>query len=561
MIKSLSTLKRKIFLSIIACAFAVLLVLSLTACGSKSLTEDDLIEMGFNVAVVFDYNGGAVNSVDKTKLRIKEGSKIPDPGSEKNQLDNPIRNGYSFKNFVTAKLNENGEALRDENGEIIPDKVWNFEKDIPDGDIVLYAQWWDNYKMVLHYGDEFSDSQTVSIYRSADGAPGALIAPNFNIDGYTVLDYYYDRDFTNIVESIPIIVDSSSFENSQDGLTLDIWCDALQGSYTVVRSAGDFKSFGETENIYLYNNITMPADSRAVTFPERYSGNFIGNGNKITDLKVELGSSSVNERNYGLFKTVSGGANITDVTFENIYMSINLYATLPEINIAFFAGQIDSGATVSDVVISGTVDYEVDAGFTSFDKITVNEFANISNGTVTNSKVEKMDIIGSAAVYTSDRSYAVYVKGPYTDGEIIPESVYAMAMRVGESSSYNSLRFRTIVKNPYYIIGYTVTTSRGNFCITVSNNNGIYLAEVTDSTTVYTSDNNVGVYFRSHSENNRVVLDELYGMQMRVNGAVTECNVSLITENPDGTYSVTTDSASYIITIQETNGRYTAVVQ
>ena len=176
MINSLNKIRKKFILAFIASVFVALALFGLTGCANESLTEDDIIAMGYNVAVVFDYQGGTVKDTRQVKIRIKEGSKVPDPHTSKSTVGIPVRDAYSFKNFCVAQTDENGELLRDADGNLVPGKVWDFENDIPDGDMTLMAQWWDNYKMVLHYGDDYAYTKQRSISRTQSGDPTFVLS-------------------------------------------------------------------------------------------------------------------------------------------------------------------------------------------------------------------------------------------------------------------------------------------------------------------------------------------------------------------------------------------------
>lgn len=547
---------RRLLLLISTVALAAISALGLVACGHEALTEEDLIEMGYTVVVNFDYNGGTANSQPSTKIRLKEGSKVPNPGNDSNQLKNPVRSLYSFKNFVTAKLDENGEPIR-ENGEIVPDKVWDFKTDIPKGEITLYAQWWNNYKVNLHYGDNLESVKTSYVPRNTDGTPVGLVSAGYNIEGHTVIDYFYDKDFEQRVPQVPIEMTSSMFEESEDGITMDLWCDALQGEYIIVKNASDLTTVGENTNIYLYNSIDM-RESAALKFPDRYYGKFIGANNTISNLTVSIESSNATDYDYGIFKSLESGAVVRDVTFKDAKLNVSLLSTLRHANVAFFAGQVNQGATVGNVKLSGSVECEASAGFTAFDHVEYSDFIANNNGSVTNSGIDgSVDFIKSTAIYTEDANYAVYVK--YRDGDDGPEltDVYGVASK--SNDTYTAMRLRTITKNSYGMT-YTVTTSRGNYCISIISD-GEYVAEVTTSTVVRTEDGNMGVYIKSVTEGGNIKLLGVYGMEVKGDdGRFTECSVTAITDNGNGSYTVTANSVTYTVSVTNVNNSFTVNV-
>ncbi|MDE6401865.1 MAG: InlB B-repeat-containing protein, partial [Clostridiales bacterium] len=167
MSNNIQTIRRKITLPIIILVLAALCVFGCVACAHEFLTEEE-VKKDYPIAVIFDYNGGNVEGESTTKIRIKEDSYVPEPGNA--QLSNlaaPTRAKYTLKGFFVAKTDENGEVVRDEDGKIVPEREWNFKTDKPTEDITLCADWWQNYEMVLHYGNNLTKS--VDIPRNADG--------------------------------------------------------------------------------------------------------------------------------------------------------------------------------------------------------------------------------------------------------------------------------------------------------------------------------------------------------------------------------------------------------
>ena len=469
MINSLNKIRKKFILAFIASVFVALALFGLTGCANESLTEDDIIAMGYNVAVVFDYQGGTVKDTRQVKIRIKEGSKVPDPHTSKSTVGIPVRDAYSFKNFCVAQTDENGELLRDADGNLVPGKVWDFENDIPDGDMTLMAQWWDNYKMVLHYGDDYAYTKQRSISRTQSGDPTFVLESDFKQNGFTFLDYYYDREQTQKLDSIPPSLDKSMFENSDDGLTFDVWGETLNGVYTIVRKVKDFSSLdiASDTNIYMDADITLP-DNAKVTFPDTYNGVILGRGHTISNLKLTVVSRNNSDFYYGMFKNIGETARISDITFNNVALTVNIAnPALSQVNIGLLAGRVAKGAEIVNVNVFGSIDYELNPGFTNFDHVETGGMIGVDQGAVvTGGSYVCNSLTGSQAIYTEDKKYAVYVKfSEKKNGDRVMGDVYGLA-ELQDNGSYSERRIRSIAKTSENT--YSLTSSRGVYIVTIT---------------------------------------------------------------------------------------------
>ena len=54
------------------------------------------------------------------------------------------------------------------------------------------------------------------------------------------------------------------------------------------------------------------------SLPATYSGQFLGRNHTISNLVVTAKASGPRDSNFGLFNIIDSGANISDVTFENV---------------------------------------------------------------------------------------------------------------------------------------------------------------------------------------------------------------------------------------------------
>lgn len=355
----------------------LLCTLGLTACAGKSLTEQDIRDMGYSVEVVLDYGGGTVSDADKTRMLLKPDSYVPEPGKPDSGLAAVVRADYSFKHFCEAKTDENGQPLKDADGKPIPDetKVWDFGSKVS-RDITLCATWWKNFTMLLHYGNisedytktDYTEVKEVSVPRERDGRPTQIAAASARVTGYTVVDYYLDENENTEIE----FPNTLAFDD--DNPTIDVWGKSLKGNFQVIRSEAAFAglNIGENTNIYLTVDVDM-ADKK-ITFPADYAGKFYGNGHTIDNLTVEQSARNRRDTDFGIFKRLASGAEIVGLTLSNVHFTAKLSRTdTAHYTVGLLAGVAQDGSTVRDVTVTGLLRYSVTDGYDSDKIITVKE--------------------------------------------------------------------------------------------------------------------------------------------------------------------------------------------
>lgn len=456
--KTYSTRRRNIFLPIIITVLSALCLFGLVGCGQDALTESDLIKMGYKIVVIYDYQGGKIDDKDSIKIRVKENSKLPEPGAENSDIALPVRKGYSVKNFCVAKTDDAGNLVLDENNNPIPDRVWDFANDTASENITLLTQWWENYRMVLHFGDGYAQTKTVSVPREKDGTPTVVYTSAFKEEGYTFFgDYYLDIEETTKIDikDKPYLFDQELFENSDDGLTVDVYGSSLDGTYSLITDADSLLNtnlYAET-NLYFMSDVDLSEiydKDMVFEFPDGYSGMIVGNGHKISNMKLKMEPASTFDNNFGIFRSLNAGANIDDLHFDNVSLELNLKnATMPEYNIGMLVGCMREGAKLNNVTVTdSTFDYKIAVGFDNT-KLHFSEIVGLplAGSTVTNSKVENLTVVGSTIVYTENRDYAVYLRFTQENGVKTLGEVYGLAT-VGENGKLSIVRYRDEIQRP-----------------------------------------------------------------------------------------------------------------
>lgn len=348
-------MKRKTLTLLFALSIGAAALGVFTACRQDVLTLEDLIEDGYTCEVVFDLAGGASGSGDRAREELHQyvqpGSIVVRPGDNNYSGPAPVREGYTLGGYWTGS--------KDGEGNITYEKKWDFGKDKVSGNLTLYAKWLENYKLTVHYGENYSLSAEFEVSQNEDGVPSPVSEPS--LVGYTALAYYADRaaaeeggaDGENAL-SFPYTAPFSEGEPR-----VEVWANTLEGEYTVVRGRQDFRLYAGT-NIYLLADIDF--EGAAVDFPDAYNGTFLGNGHKLSNFTVTRNSSNTNGDTYfGLFKALGGTAVLDDVTFENFTLNITLINSRSNFHyvVGALAGQADSGAKLNKVELVGTLNCSV----------------------------------------------------------------------------------------------------------------------------------------------------------------------------------------------------------
>ena len=389
-----STIRRKILLPIIATVFAVLCALLFVACAHDPSIQD-VVDMGYPVmAYYFDDETNLGDLSHCQRIMVAEGSYLATPGKEYGLVKIPTKENYSYKGFYVVEENEDGTYT-------VTDKKWNFSTDrVADKNVILCAMWWDNFKINLHYGNNYSLVKTVPVSRLSDdvGTPNSSsISPSsFTQDNYTFLSYNSVKDGGAATE-----IDFSKWKLTLDmfdnaDLAYDVYGKSLDGVYQLVRTAGDFSLSAATENTnyYLLADINLNGhsyDDEAITnttkLPKTYNGKFIGNGHTISNFEMKLASLDSTYSNFGLFRSLGAGAVIDDVTFENFTLNYNISIPSIHYEVGILAGQATSTAKVNKVNVACTFSYTLgDSVNVDFDNIQLISHVD-STATVTESYI------------------------------------------------------------------------------------------------------------------------------------------------------------------------------
>lgn len=459
--KVVSTKRRKLVLSILLAVVAAFGIFVFAAC-SDDITEDTFKARGYNVAVTYDFQGGTYNNKTYTRILIKPDSKLPDPNADKGGVRIPSRTGYSFKGFYLPQTDSDGNVVKDSDGNVVvSDTAWDFANDsIENKDITLYAKWWDNYKVVLHYGSDYSKTKEISLQRNQDGSPTDLTASPLRVENFTFLSYNLVKDSENAdteLAEFPYTWNSTAFNGTD---VMDVWGKSLDGNYILVKSKDDLHLayVGETTNYYLLNDIDMGGaeydDQNAQNkIPKSYRGKFIGNGHKISNFNMTMRAVDRSYDSFGLFRSLEDGAEITDVTFENVSLSYDLSnANVQNYYLGLLAGQSSANVTVKNVNFtassqgSNIFEYMIGIGVNN-NSLNIAEDMLIAQKPASvvlqDCSVANVKYVSSAAIITADTEFTLYVKYADEDGVITlaEDAIYALAQK-NSDGGYDEKRIK-----------------------------------------------------------------------------------------------------------------------
>ena len=314
------------------------LVLLFSACSSNREQEklDRLEQDGYVCKVTIDFCGGTAGGNEKQLYYAKPDSLMFTPGADGTNTEGPIRSGYHVKEYYVREKAADGSET---------ERTWDFGQDRITGDLTLYCRWAKNYSVRIRYGEDFAQALNVSV---SDENPSVsrFTAPKW--EGHTLIGYYYDEAYTR-----PVVfpyIDANPAET--------VYAKFIEGNFRVISKPSDLKSVSAGANYYLLNDIDM-SEAGKISFPDTYSGKFLGNGHRILNLTVEKSQSKAGTA-YGLFNRLANGAVLRDVTFENLQVKINLNNQQNQmlLQLGALAGRCDEGVTVENVTMSGAFTYD-----------------------------------------------------------------------------------------------------------------------------------------------------------------------------------------------------------
>ena len=376
---------------IIAIAAAAVIIIAgiiwFAASGNKGPFHE-YENLGYNVSVTFDSNGGTfkgsnssiVDLFDSTKIG-EDGIKLLAPEDSKRGKGNTMtltRAGYFFAGWYrerTAIDPSNPEAGYTYSGK------WNFDTDtlklesgkeysVEESALTLYAAWVPYYKYEIYAKDANGEIKLISdvsamnltIPEWAEGDV-TLNMDNFPVrEGYTLSGVYYDEAMTEKVEAVVDNNGKKTISGSWDEATatsltptIKLYTTWQEGERYRIYSTNDFIKNADSDGYY---EIYADLDFKGLEWPsvfvnDKFAGRIFGNGHTISNVSIE---SNLRSRiSNGIFSSLDENAYIENLKFENVTHTINLVSVAPGATFGLLTGSIAEGAKFNNVSIKGKI--------------------------------------------------------------------------------------------------------------------------------------------------------------------------------------------------------------
>lgn len=327
----------------------IVATLCLLAACSTGVNIDSIINE-YPITVVIDYNGGKDGESEAQRIQCKMNSLLPTPGTT-SFLSEPELAGYEVGSYW--------KGARNSNGEIVYEREWNFKTDRVTEDITLFVMWQREKAINIIFGENNSQSYTFRIIESTTSANVfnrndlETVAPKWQ--GHSFYAYYFDEDFNEELQ-YPYDYTKNPVET--------LYAKYIEGNWKIIKGASDLSGIGANTNVWLDTDIDL-STYKGNIFPANYSGEFNGNGHKISNYSFSKSTSRGSANCYaGLINTLTDKAYIHDVEFENFTLNVSFNEPSNDgvtNSIGLLVAVVQEGARLHNVTISGVVNYDESA--------------------------------------------------------------------------------------------------------------------------------------------------------------------------------------------------------
>lgn len=344
----LQNIKRRwkliLLLLVVACAACVA-----AACSNRISPKNE----GYTATVVYDANGGSFEVTAEKPVRTflyVPGTIIKEPTPDDNDLKQPTRTFFRFDAWYPAVLGEDGEPLKNAEGEFVDEsgisifdsqQPYDFTQKLPDeADYTLYlvANWKGTYTFTIDVGEEARAAGAKDYVFYAD-YPQAVVPPAVvNIPKWSghSIRYFVTEDGEHIYGTESLRELYLDDENSNITVTIE-W---LEGDWVVLSDPEQLADLNSYSDYWLDKDIDMTGFNDIKL--NNFNGEFAGNGHKISNLTVtDATSYSSVPTEFGLFSFTARGF-MHDVTFENVTYNVEIINgnidVGMEFNVGLFAG-------------------------------------------------------------------------------------------------------------------------------------------------------------------------------------------------------------------------------
>ncbi len=337
-------MKKKLLVILIMCALSAALF---AGCSNVVTREKLEKKYGDRITVKFEMGEGAtISSQDNMSVyyyyeKDASGSaQIIQPGTGKLSDTRPGKAGHFLEGWYPSSECNYSEK-------------WDFSRDKTDKDMTLYAKWLPNFKYTFYYVDENGNEQSIS---SVEVGQGGTLSSSAKVsrDGHTLLGMFADKECKNKWDNS--FKHIGTVENGvQKNLEVKVYTDWLEGEYTLVSQPSDFLSVTAGGNFYLLNDIDFAnSDTAWNGGTVDFDGVIEGNGHTISGITAEFPVFGVRTAEWGMFKSLKKGAQIKNVKFNNVTITLEDTMTQPR-SVGLLAGVIEEGVSLENVELSGKI--------------------------------------------------------------------------------------------------------------------------------------------------------------------------------------------------------------
>ena len=378
--------KKILTVLLMVAAFALI-----TGCAAEQTPYELNDGENYNVSVKYDANGGffttntsvIVDSYNVSEIAVGDNGMAqiallsPDNEARGNDAFSPVNNGFFLAGWY-AERTENAD------GTYTYSQKWDFEQDLLEVDpgeahtsaepvLTLYAAWVPLFEIEFY---DLDSGESLGSYTFNPTTAGEILVPACDEEtgaiemydfpenpGYTFAGAYYDAAGTQVVETPavqhPGVVDEAT--GTAKNPVMEMYVDWTEGEWYHIYNAEQFKDNASVSGNYvLYADLDFADEIWPSSLMYgNFSGTIQGNGHTIRNVTVEQTNNS--KVNAGLFGALTEGAQITDLTLENVTFTISSGTRVMGASFGLFAGSVSADATVSNVAItSGQL--QIDSG-------------------------------------------------------------------------------------------------------------------------------------------------------------------------------------------------------
>ncbi len=310
----------------------------------------------YEFLVTFDYNEG--NLVDEDGalgdqwLGIKEANSLISirPGYHNMMKEKSIR-GYYIVGWYLPQVDEEGNAIKDENGFVLLDKEWDFATQRVSGPTTLYAKFVK--EAAIHFIDR-ADGQEVG--GSISGKPGTTRNKPSKIGeptkpGATFWGKYYEAMTGDKEFEWPYVFGTED---------INVYVEFIDGAgWNFVEDEDTFvRILNAGGSIYLMDDLDFTG--KTLWGNVTYNAEINGNGHVVKGIKRDLESSKGDTENMGgVFGALGPRAYIHDITFEDVDVTYMTWVN-PAIDlyVGLFAWKAEATTKIKNVTLKGTLSYD-----------------------------------------------------------------------------------------------------------------------------------------------------------------------------------------------------------